>query len=243
MTEDEEKQNAAWLVITWWAENEGFSMARDERIKTIADFKLKLERYLAGSYPMPPWLPAAMPALIEYLEFAELCTEKASKAATVFEASRILVQGYLTTRVDQLSRGSEWFARTQAMIMDWTLEQRLAAALDDPIAFDIACEIGASFLKEGKSLPPELSNFMADVLERKVLRPRPKKGQKTYVYGQRDLVIQTAIKYGESIGLAPTRNDEAPALSGCDVVAEFLSDRGMFPATFAGVKRIWLARG
>ena len=84
-------------------------------------------------------------------------------------------------------------------------------------AFETLKAIAVMMLRERQSLPPDLADWIADVLDGK--RRKPAKGGDTL--GVRDLVIQFAIHFiVRQFGLSPMRNEIAAERSACDAVAE-----------------------
>ncbi len=154
-----------------------------------------------------------------------------------------MARAYLTVNMRSLEPMSEPGARGAAKAMDVSIERRIFAAKFDPIAFDVACSYASFYLDPHIEMPEVVRLFISAVLRGEFKRPSAKRGTKDYTFLARDWTLCEAINVGAQFGLVATRNDVSDGFSGCDVVAQYLSDRGLSPSTFAGVKRIWLARG
>lgn len=117
-------------------------------------------------------------------------------------------------------------------------EKLILAAKEDPYAFD-AMRLGiAFFLKQKEELPPEAMEWLVQYLRGELSRPKKRVGAKSKA--SRHSRISHIVGELVSKGMIATRNDVSPATSACDAVADALAKLGSEPATFQGVKRIWL---
>ena len=113
-----------------------------------------------------------------------------------------------------------------------------AFASSSPDAFDaVACRC-AEFIRTGQPIPIEFSQWVADLLEGKVERPkvlhRPR--NKDWKAKAMKILLVQLCKY--RFNLALTRNDETShSLSGCDAVAEAFSVCGL-PTKYHELKRL-----
>jgi hypothetical protein len=114
----------------------------------------------------------------------------------------------------------------------------LNAADQDPVAFEVACEVAADDLRDG--LLPELSlrKFAADVLSGKITKPPQTKGPKRYGNLRRNrcfaYICDELIK---SFGCHPYRNPasrENLQKCACDIVREAARLEGL-DATYEAV--------
>ena len=113
--------------------------------------------------------------------------------------------------------------------------------------------IAQDLLREGRSLPPELAEWVADVLadhlgekkkpEKEKRRPRPAKSPRRL--SSRNQIICLFIGYliGE-FDLKATRNAGDPPLSACDVVAAAITESAAaaWSLDYKTVERIWSER-
>ena len=118
-------------------------------------------------------------------------------------------------------------------------EKLILDAKKNPYAFD-AMRLGiAFFLKQKETLPPEAKEWLMQYLRGELSRPAKRVGASSKA-GWHD-TISYIIGGFVAQGMMATRNDVSPATSACDAVADALAELGLEPATFHGVKRIWLA--
>lgn len=97
----------------------------------------------------------------------------------------------------------------------------------------------AHLLEQGEELPPEALTWLVRHLRGEVTRPKAGSGAKTQVFLHTQIQVAVLTLVHE-YRMKATRNDESEATSACDAVADALAELGLKPATFHGVKRIWL---
>lgn len=97
----------------------------------------------------------------------------------------------------------------------------------------------ANALNRGDEIPPEATEWLALYLRGNIERPQGAPG----ALGAEGLhfAIFTAVHSLVQSGMKASRNDASPPLSACDAVAEAIAEIGLTPATFNGVKKVWLA--
>lgn len=108
----------------------------------------------------------------------------------------------------------------------------------DPISFDCLRFGIAELLDEGEELSADAKAWLVRFLRNEVTRPKEKSGRNSEA--QLHLIISEVIRELMSDGMNATRNDASEALSACDAVADALAELKLQPATFHGVKRLWL---
>lgn len=114
-------------------------------------------------------------------------------------------------------------------------ERLVLIAHENKIAYDAAIEMGAKLLRECSEIPPPLAWFLAAVIEGKASRPKKGNG-KNYL---RDWLICSMVEDLAVMGLNPTRNEATEGKkSGCDLVAEVLSEEGVIISADA-VRKVW----
>ena len=114
----------------------------------------------------------------------------------------------------------------------------IAQAEADAMSFD-ALRLGiAQTLKLGEKIPPEAFDWLLKYMCDDVQRPKAKSGAKSEVWLHG--IIWVSVRSLISPNMTATRNDESPPFSACDAVAEAMAELGLKPATFFGVKRVWL---
>ena len=118
-------------------------------------------------------------------------------------------------------------------------EKLILMAKENPYAFD-AMRLGiAFFLKQKEALPPEAMEWLVQLLRGELSRPKKRVGASSKA--SRHNFISHVVGELVSKGMKATRNDASEPTSACDAVADALAELGLEPATFHGVKRIWLA--
>lgn len=231
-----------WGNRVFEVEREAFFMSREARQRNLSDLEAFIQSVEAKELKPPEWLYESVLSVENLLRFIQACDQLADQTDSPEKFAEVYIRGFLVSHSHMLQPLGEEMARGAELAKLLQPETYLENAKVDPISFDLACRWAAVGIERGEVLSGGLAKFASDVLKGIIKRPT-KNGQKPYVYMFRDAVIRQAIGLGDALNLPPTRNDASTTLSGCDVVAAFLSERGLFPATFAGVKRIWMARG
>lgn len=122
-----------------------------------------------------------------------------------------------------MSDGSELVSRSRT---DWRAYR----------ALELGC---ARYIRNSLDLPQWASEWVADNLEGKTPRPARPKGPPSK--GGLHQVICECIETLIAQGMIGVRNDATERRSACDVLAEALSQVGLQPSTFEGVKRVFLS--
>lgn len=114
----------------------------------------------------------------------------------------------------------------------------MAWAEADAGGFDVL-RLGVAYsLEKGEELPPDALQWLVRHLRGESTRPKAQAGRKHEAWHH--ALIWMAVTVLVDAGMKATRNDASEETSACDAVAEALTDLGLEPATFYGVKRIWL---
>ena len=100
------------------------------------------------------------------------------------------------------------------------------------VTFETVSGIAQALLREGRTLPPVLAVWVADVLEGK--RRKPAKGGDRL--GGRDLLIQACVAFITIEGGIPATRSSPKGKSACDAAAE------VWCLSYEAVERIWRAR-
>lgn len=129
-----------------------------------------------------------------------------------------------------LSMGARMLRNDPAWLFRW--------AEGSATGFDATKLAIAHALELGEPLPTEALEWIVQYLRGKVNRPKAKSGRKSEYWFH--ALIWLAVGSLANDGMTATRNDESPATSACDAVANALAELGLEPTTFHGVKRIWL---
>lgn len=116
-------------------------------------------------------------------------------------------------------------ADTRAFLLDHTYslalgdpEQYISLAENDPVWFNGLKSVAAEILRRNDEMPQPLANWVADVLMGTANEPKPAKGRPHATVHQ--ATIWMAVSQLVKWRWTKTRNDAAPALSACDVIAE-----------------------
>jgi hypothetical protein len=137
--------------------------------------------------------------------------------------SKKLIQSGLREELAQHASG-EFMAVTMGVSMlRYETSRLLAWAETHAGGFDVLRLGVAHALEQGEELPPEVLQWLVRYLRGEVTRP-----------------IWIAVSGRVLDGMKATRNDASEAISACDAVADSLAELKLEPATFYGVKRIWL---
>ena len=97
----------------------------------------------------------------------------------------------------------------------------------------------AHAVARGDEIPPEAAEWLALHLRGDVERPHGTPG--THDAEGLHVAIYLAVHTLVQSDMKATRNDASEPTSACDAVAEALAGLGCTPATFYGVKKVWLA--
>jgi len=111
-------------------------------------------------------------------------------------------------------------------------------AKNDPDYFD-AIRFGiALHLRIEKELPQIILDWLIEHLQGKTKRPRKAAGRGISL--GLHITVAHVVRVLVDRGMHATRNAASPATSACDAVAKALSELGMTPNSFEGVKAVWL---
>lgn len=108
-------------------------------------------------------------------------------------------------------------------------------------SWDAVILIARELIKQGKSLPPALSEWtagvLADQLSRRGEKKRPRPARGGHAKGGRDLIVRMEVaNLCEKYGLTPTRNKASEPRSACDAVAIVLGEN------YDVIEAIWRKR-
>jgi hypothetical protein len=152
--------------------------------------------------------------------------------------SKKLIQSGLREELAQHASG-EFMAVTMGVSMlRYETSRLLAWAETHAGGFDVL-RLGVAYaLEKGEELPPEVLQWLVRHLRGEVTRPKARAGRKSEFWLHH--MIWIAVSGRVLDGMKATRNDASEAISACDAVADSLAELKLEPATFYGVKRIWL---
>jgi hypothetical protein len=97
-------------------------------------------------------------------------------------------------------------------------DQYIGLAAKDPIWFKGLKWVAAEILKRNDEMPRQLARWVADVLESTAIEPKPARGRPMATVHQ--AAVWVTVSQLVIWQWTATRNDAAPALSACDVVAD-----------------------
>lgn len=97
----------------------------------------------------------------------------------------------------------------------------------------------AHAVARGEEIPPEAAEWLALNLRGEIERPHGTSG--THDAEGLHLGIYLTVHMLVQSGMKASRNDASEATSACDAVADAMADLKQKPATFYGVKKVWLA--
>lgn len=158
--------------------------------------------------------------------------------AEAVRRSKKLIQSGLREEMAQHASG-EFMATTMGVrMLRYESAQLLDWAEADAGGFDVLLLGIAYSLEQGEELPPEALQWLLRYLRGDVTRPKARAGRKNEFWLHS--MIWVAVGSRVLDGMNATRNDASEPTSACDAVAEALAELGLEPATFHGVKRIWL---
>lgn len=106
------------------------------------------------------------------------------------------------------------------------------------IAEALSLEPGAPWQKDFADMRDDIRAWLIDYLRGNAPRPKGKAGalDKRALHQRIHIVVAGLVLDG----MNATRNDASEPTSACDAVADALAELGLEPATFHGVKRVWL---
>lgn len=94
-------------------------------------------------------------------------------------------------------------------------------------------------LEEGGEIPPLARTWLSEFLQGKIVAPKRGSGrpqQNMFI----PILVLGAVSACVDAGMMATRNDASEPVSACDAVAEAMCKLGIRPASYEGVKRVWL---
>lgn len=126
-------------------------------------------------------------------------------------------------------------------VRDDLLQTLMAAAARQKDSWDAVVLIARELIKQGKALPPALSEWttdvLADQLSRRGEKKRPRPARGGHAKGGRDLIVRMEVaNLCEKFGLTPTRNKATEPRSACDAVAIVLGEN------YDVIEAIWRKR-
>lgn len=158
--------------------------------------------------------------------------------AEAVRRSKVLIQSALRKEMATHASGEFMATSMGANMLRHETAQLMAWAKTDAGGFD-ALRLGiAHSLERGEELPPEARQWLVRHLRGEATRPKAPAGRKNEFWLH--MFIWMAVGNRVMDGMTATRNDASEATSACDAVADALVELGLEPATFHGVKRIWL---
>lgn len=98
----------------------------------------------------------------------------------------------------------------------------------------------ANAIERGDELPREARQWLALYLRDEIKSPHGTAG--THNAEGLHVAIFMAVHSLVQSGMKATRNDASPSTSACDAVADAMGKIGKEPATFFGVKKVWLTK-
>lgn len=159
--------------------------------------------------------------------------------AVDFAADKLSVIQQLPTEADKLA----------AVIVHWSNEGDMGAlatvvdaARSQALSRQALRLAGAELIRRGAPLPPVLATWLMDELKSNRKPPKTPPGFRRGWPGEkleRNLLLHAVVVSLREQGIAPTRNDEAPAVSGCDAVSKAIRRLGLKPLSFKHLKEIY----
>lgn len=166
--------------------------------------------------------------------------EAAFQAAVAWAASQLLYAKNVAPELfepDGLEKIEDLEAGLQALMGEGV--SMLARARVDwraHRALELAC---AQNIRNFPDLPTWARHWLSDYLEGKLVPPPRPRG--ALPKGGLHHLIGECIDLLVAGGMVGVRNDATERRSACDVLAEALGQAGLQPATFEGVKRVYLS--
>ena len=147
-----------------------------------------------------------------------------------------------------LADALDWRAMNSEVLGAAMLRKRpgelVAWAMADREGWDTLRLGVAHAVARGEEIPSEAAEWLALNLRGEIERPRGTPG--THEAEGLHVAIYLAVHALVQSGMNATRNDnskrEGAETSACDAVAKAMAEIGLQPATFYGVKKVWLAK-
>ena len=175
-------------------------------------------------------------------------------------ASWILAIQRLELGETLVDRWARWYEEHEERRED-LLRELIGCSGKFTAAWHVVNRIAQDYLRTRRPLPPELADWLANVLDGTVRRPKPRRKDRCD-NANRNHAIVTAVSYLVDKGLKPTRNIvqfisesnlQYPNCcrsggSACDVVGKAVSEvykeylRYKKPLGYKSIERIWMAR-
>ena len=168
--------------------------------------------------------------------------QEAVQRTRKFLESWMAGNGQGLTAGKNLTDARDWQAMNSEVLGAAMLRKRpgdlMAWAKADREGWD-ALRLGvANAVARGDEIPPEAAEWLALYLRGEVEKPHGSPG--AHNAEGLHLAIYMAVHMLVQSGMNATRNDASPSLSACDAVADAMAETGREPATFYGVKKVWL---
>ena len=154
--------------------------------------------------------------------------------------SKKLIASGLTPEMAAHASGQFMATTLGASMLRNKPDELLAWAKSNADGFDALCLGVAHAVERGfdEELTQEIRKWLAGILRGEVQRPKARAGRGSGGWLHHLIWIAVSSRVGD--GMSATRNDASEPTSACDAVAEALAELGLEPATFHGVKRVWL---
>ncbi|NHM17657.1 hypothetical protein [Tritonibacter mobilis] len=170
--------------------------------------------------------------------------QEAVQRARKFLESWMAGNGHGLTAGKNLADARDWQAMNSEVLGAAMLRKKpgdlVAWAKADREGWD-ALRLGvASALERGDEIPPEAAKWLALNLRGAIERPLGNPG--THDAEGLHIAIYMAVHMLVQSGMDASRNDASASTSACDAVADVMAEIGLKPATFGGVKKVWLKR-
>lgn len=167
-----------------------------------------------------------------------------------FEITRRYLESWMAGKSKGLSAGKnladprDWQAMNSEVLGAAMLRNRpgelVAWASVDREGWDVLRLGLANAIDRGDEIPREALQWLARHLRGEIERPDGTPG--THDAEGLHVAIFMAVHMLAQKGMKPTRNDASEPTSACDAVAKAMAEIGLQPATFYGVKKVWLAK-
>jgi hypothetical protein len=143
-----------------------------------------------------------------------------------------------------LADALDWRAMNSEVLGAAMLRKRpgelVAWAMADREGWDTLRLGVAHAVARGDEIPPEATEWLALKLRGEIKSPHGTPG--THEAEGLHVAIYLAVHTLVQSGMNATRNDASEPTSACDAVAKAMAEIGLQPATFYGVKKVWLAK-
>lgn len=169
---------------------------------------------------------------------------EAARRARRFLESWMAGNGQGLAAGKNLADALDWRAMNSEVLGAAMLRKRpgelVAWAMADREGWD-ALRLGvAHAVARGEEIPSEAAEWLALNLRGEIERPHGTPG--THEAEGLHVAIYLAVHTLVQSGMNATRNDASEPTSACDAVAKAMAEIGLQPATFYGVKKVWLAK-